>query len=120
MTHRVLIADDNRDSAESMGMLLRLMGNEVRTVHDGQEAVDEAETFHPDVILMDIGMPLLNGYGAARMIRQQPWSAGTMIVALTGWGQDEDKRRASEAGFDRHYTKPLDPAELRKLITEFQ
>ncbi len=116
---RVLVADDNRDAAESMGMLLRLMGNEVRTVHDGIKAVEEAAAFRPDVILLDIGMPRLNGYDAARLIREQRWSNGTMIVALTGWGQDEDKRRATEAGFDRHFTKPLDPAELQRLITGF-
>jgi CheY-like chemotaxis protein len=101
-------------------MLLRLMGNEVRTVHDGIKAVEEAATFRPDVILLDIGMPRLNGYDAARLIREQRWSNGTMIVALTGWGQDEDKRRATEAGFDRHFTKPLDPAALQKLIGEFR
>ena len=119
VARRVLVADDNRDAAESMGMLLRLMGNEVRTVHDGLKAVEEAATFRPDVILLDIGMPRLNGYDAARLIREQRWSNGTMIVALTGWGQDEDKRRATEAGFDRHFTKPLDPAELEKLMNDF-
>ena len=118
ITRRVLVADDNRDAAESMGMLLRLMGNEVRTVHDGLQAVTEAETFQPDVILLDIGMPRLNGYDAARRIREQRWSQGAVLVALTGWGQDEDKRRASEAGFDRHFTKPVNPADLQRLITE--
>jgi len=115
---RVLIADDNRDAADSMAMLLRLMGNEVRTVHDGIAAVEEAAAFRPSVILLDIGMPRLNGYDAARLIRQQRWSAGTLLVALTGWGQEEDKRRAADAGFDRHFTKPLDPGELRRLITD--
>jgi CheY-like chemotaxis protein len=118
ITRRVLVADDNRDAAESMGMLLRLMGNEVRTVHDGLQAVNEAETFQPDVILLDIGMPRLNGYDAARRIREQRWSAGTVLVALTGWGQEEDKRRASEAGFDKHFTKPVNPADLERLITD--
>src|SRR6185369_13037168 len=87
-THRILVADDNRDAAESMSMLLRLMGNEVRTVYDGAEAVEEAATFRPDVIVLDIGMPKLTGYAAARRIRAQSWSEGTMLVALTGWGQD--------------------------------
>ena len=119
-THRILVADDNRDAAESMGMLLRLMGNEVRTVYDGIEAVAEAATFRPDVIVLDIGMPKLNGYEAARRIREQRWSDGTMLVALTGWGQEEDKRKATEAGFDRHFRKPLDPAELHRLISEFR
>jgi PAS domain S-box-containing protein len=120
MTHRVLVADDNRDAAESMGMLLRLMGNEVRTVYDGLEAVEEAAAFRPDVIVLDIGMPKLNGYDAARRIREQRWSEGTMLVALTGWGQEEDRRKASEAGFHRHFRKPLDPAELQRLISEFR
>jgi PAS domain S-box-containing protein len=120
ITYRILVADDNRDAAESMGMLLRLMGNEVRTVYDGVKAVEEAAAFRPDVILLDIGMPKLNGYDAAKQIREQRWSEGTMLVALTGWGQEEDKRKASEAGFDRHFTKPLDPAELQRLISEFR
>jgi CheY-like chemotaxis protein len=115
-----LIADDNRDAAESMGMLLRLMGNDVRTVFDGMEAVEEAETFRPDLILLDIGMPKLNGYDAARRIREQDWSQDTTLVALTGWGREDDKRKAAEAGFDRHFTKPIDPAALERLIADFQ
>jgi PAS domain S-box-containing protein len=118
--HRILIADDNRDAAESMGMLLRLMGNDVRTVFDGVEAVEEAETFRPDLILLDIGMPKLNGHDAARRIREQGWSQGTTLVALTGWGREDDKRKAAEAGFDRHFTKPIDPATLQRLIADFR
>lgn len=113
---RILIADDNRDAAESMSMMLRLMGNEVRTVHDGAQAVEEASAFRPDVVLLDIGMPRLNGYAVARAIREQRWGAGMVLVALTGWGQDEDKRRAVEAGFDQHFTKPVNPAALERLI----
>jgi signal transduction histidine kinase/CheY-like chemotaxis protein len=120
VAHRILVADDNRDAAESTGMLLRLMGNEVRTAYDGVEAVEQAAAFRPDVILLDIGMPKLNGYEAAKLIREQEWSAGTMLVAVTGWGQEEDKRRTSEAGFDCHFTKPLDPAALHKLVSEFR
>jgi signal transduction histidine kinase len=118
MAHRILVADDNKDAAESMGMLLRLMGNEVRTVYDGEKAVAEAEEFRPDMVVLDIGMPKLDGYAVARMIREQPWSSGTVLVALTGWGQEEDKRKAAEAGFDRHFTKPIDPAELQRLVAE--
>ncbi|HYC01038.1 MAG TPA: ATP-binding protein [Candidatus Limnocylindrales bacterium] len=113
---RILVADDNRDAAESMGMMLRLMGNDVRTVHDGIEAVEEAATFRPDVVLLDIGMPRLNGYEAARRIRQERWGKSMHLVALTGWGQQEDKSRASEAGFDRHFTKPMDPGELERIV----
>ncbi|HET8699433.1 MAG TPA: ATP-binding protein, partial [Gammaproteobacteria bacterium] len=120
VAHRILVADDNRDAAESTGMLLRLMGNEVRTAYDGAEAVEQAAAFRPDLILLDIGMPKLNGYEAAKLIREQEWSAGTMLVAVTGWGQEEDKRRTSEAGFDCHFTKPLDPAALHKLVSEFR
>jgi signal transduction histidine kinase/response regulator RpfG family c-di-GMP phosphodiesterase len=118
--YRILVADDNRDAAESMSMMLRLMGNEVRTVHDGVEAVQEAAAFRPDVALLDIGMPRLNGYDVARAIRQQRWGTTMLLVALTGWGQDEDKRRAIEAGFDRHFTKPMDPAALERLMTDLE
>jgi signal transduction histidine kinase/ActR/RegA family two-component response regulator len=117
---RVLVADDNSDAAESMGMLLRLMGNDVKIAHDGLEAVEQAADFRPDIVLMDIGMPRLNGYDAARRMREQAWSEGTMLVALTGWGQVEDKRKATEAGFDRHFTKPLDPAKLQALMDEYR
>jgi PAS domain S-box-containing protein len=114
---RILVADDNIDSAESMAMMLRLMGgNEVRTVHDGVQAVEEAEAFRPDLILLDIGMPRMNGYEAARKIRQQSWGQETVLVALTGWGQEEDRRQAAEAGFNRHFTKPVDPLEIEKLV----
>ena len=114
---RILVADDNVDSAESMAMMLRLMGgNEVRTVHDGVQAVEEAASFRPDLVLLDIGMPRLNGYDAARQIRQQSGGSDILLVALTGWGQDEDRRQATEAGFDRHFTKPVDPLDIEKLV----
>jgi CheY-like chemotaxis protein len=112
-----LVADDNRDAAESMSMVLRLMGNDVRTVHDGVQAVEEASAFRPDVILLDIGMPRMNGYDAARRIREQGWGKNMVLVALTGWGQEDDKRLASEAGFDQHFTKPVNPADLEQLIS---
>jgi CheY-like chemotaxis protein len=115
--HRILIADDNVDSAESMGMLLRLMGNDVRIASDGLEAVEQAAQFQPDIVLMDIGMPRLDGYEAARRIRNQDWSRDTLLVAVTGWGPSDDSEEATAAGFDRHFTKPLDPAELRRLVS---
>jgi CheY-like chemotaxis protein len=117
VTHRILIADDNADSAESMGMLLRLMGNDVRIASDGLDAVEQAAAFQPDIVLMDIGMPRLDGYEAARRIRNQPWSRDTLLVAVTGWGPSDDDEEATAAGFDRHFTKPLDPAELRRLVS---
>ena len=115
--HRILIADDNADSAESMGMLLRLMGNDVRIASDGLEAVEQAARFQPDIVLMDIGMPRLDGYEAARRIRNQDWSRDTLLVAVTGWGPSDDSEEATAAGFDHHFTKPLDPAELRRLVS---
>jgi PAS domain S-box-containing protein len=118
--YRVLVADDNVDAADSLGMMLRLMGHEVRTAHNGEEAVQTAEAFHPDVILLDIGMPKLNGYDACRAIRERPWGKGVVLVALTGWGQEEDKRRSKEAGFDRHLVKPVEPASVEKLLTELK
>src|SRR5262249_22306193 len=114
----ILVVDDNKDVADSLGMMLKLMGNDVHIVHDGYQAVKEAGSFRPELILMDIGMPKLNGYDAARRIRQQPWSQGMVLVALTGWGQDEDKRRAAEAGFDHHFTKPLNLTDLEKLLAQ--
>jgi signal transduction histidine kinase len=115
---RILVADDNSDAAESMGTLLRFMGNEVRIVRDGVQAVEEAAAFRPDLILLDIGMPRMNGYEAARQIREQHWGKDMYLVAISGWGQDEDKRRATDAGFDRHVTKPVEFAHLEQLIAE--
>ena len=92
---RILIADDNADSAESMGMLLRLMGNDVRIASDGLEAVEQAAAFQPDIVLMDIGMPRLDGYEAARRIRNQDWSRDTLLVAVTGWGAERRQRRSN-------------------------
>jgi signal transduction histidine kinase/DNA-binding response OmpR family regulator len=120
LRYRILVADDNADAAESLGMMLRLMGNEVRIVRDGAQAVQEAAAFRPDVIMLDIGMPQLNGYDAARRIRAQAWGKGVILIALTGWGQEEDKRKAAEAGFDQHFTKPVNPAELERYVAGLQ
>jgi CheY-like chemotaxis protein len=113
---RILVVDDNLDSAESLTMLLELTGNETHAAYDGLEAVEAAAAFRPDVILLDIGLPELNGYDVARKIREQSWGQSIVLVALTGWGQEEDRRRAHEAGFNYHLTKPVDPAALRKLL----
>ena len=113
---RILIVDDNRDSAESMAMLLELTGNQTRTAHDGLAAVKLAAAFRPDVVLMDIGLPKLNGYEAAHQIRSKPWGKNIVLVALTGWGQDEDRQKSKDAGFDDHMVKPVDYAALTKLL----
>src|SRR5262249_41869543 len=113
---RVLVVDDNRDAAQSLAMLLRVMGREVRVAYDGLEALEAAATFRPDAVLLDLGMPKLNGYDTARRLRQQPWAQGLMLIALTGWGQEDDKRRSQEAGFDHHLVKPVDPEDLERLL----
>ena len=113
---RVLIADDNRDAADSLSMLLSMDGYEVRTVYGGHAAVSAAATFRPDVALLDIGMPELDGYATAAAIRQRRGGVDTYLIAITGWGQQEDKRRALEAGFAAHVTKPVDPNVLRNLL----
>lgn len=115
---RILVADDNRDAADTLAMLLTILGHQVRTANDGLRAIDEAAAFQPDVILMDIGMPRLNGYEACRRIREQAGGEKVFLVALTGWGQDDDKRRSMEAGFDCHMLKPITIATLEKLLAE--
>ncbi len=114
---RILVADDNRDAAMSLAMMLNLMGNDAKTAHDGLEALDVAAAFRPELILLDIGMPRLNGYDTARQIREQPWGKSIVLVALTGWGQEEDRRKSQDAGFDFHMVKPIEPAALEKLLT---
>ena len=115
---RVLIADDNHDAALSLSMLLRSMGHDTRVVHDGIEALEEAERFRPQVVLLDIGMPRLNGYETARRIAGRPWAAATQIVAVTGWGQETDRQQAKAAGFHRHLVKPVDLGALRTVLTD--
>ena len=99
-------------------MLLQIMGNDIRTAHDGQEGVEVAEKFRPDVVLLDIGLPKLNGYEVCRRIREQSWGRSVLLIALTGWGQEDDRRRSHEAGFDHHMVKPVDPQDLMGLLAE--
>jgi CheY-like chemotaxis protein len=113
---RLLIADDLQDSADSLAMLMRTMGHEVETAYDGEQAVLMAEDLKPDAVLLDIGMPKLNGYDACRRIRQRPWAKDKLLIALTGWGQETDRRRTQEAGFDYHIVKPIDIDNLQKLL----
>ncbi|HWA98935.1 MAG TPA: response regulator [Pirellulales bacterium] len=107
-SRRVLVVDDNEDGAKTLAMMLRVMGHEIRTAHDGVAALEVAEVFRPEVILLDIGMPRMDGYEACRAIRQKPWASSIRIVALTGWGHEEDRRKTRDAGFDDHLTKPVD------------
>lgn len=117
---RMLVVDDNRDGAESMAMMLRLLGNDVTTAHDGLEAVAAADAFRPDVVLMDIGLPRLDGLEATRRIREQPWGRQMTIVALTGWGQDNDRQQSKQAGCDGHLVKPVDLADLEQFLDSIQ
>lgn len=115
---RVLIADDNRDGAETLGMYLGLSGHDVILAHTGAEALEMASRCKPDVAVLDIGMPVLNGYEVAKKIRLEAWGANLKLIAVTGWGQESDKRSAYAAGFDHHLTKPVDPEQLERLLTQ--
>ena len=113
---RVLVVDDNRDGAASMAMMLQLLGNEVAMAHDGLEAVAAAGAFRPEVILMDIGLPRLNGLDATRQIREQPWGTSISIIALTGWGQETDREHSRQAGCSGHLVKPVNLSDLEKIL----
>jgi len=113
---RVLVVDDNVDGAESLTMLLKIRGHETRTAHTGPEALDAAYSFKPDVVLLDIGLPGMNGYEVAKCLRREPSLNGAVLVALTGWGSDENKQRSSEAGFDVHLTKPVEVEEIESIL----
>ena len=112
----ILVIDDNADAAATLGMLLELSNNEVLTAHSGESGIDIARQRRPAAIVVDIGLPGIDGYEVARTIRREPWGQGTFLIALTGWGQAADKERASAAGFDHHLTKPADPDALEELI----
>jgi PAS domain S-box-containing protein len=114
---RVLIVDDNRDSADSLAMLLEITNNKVYLAHDGVEALAAIETHRPEVVLLDIGLPKLNGHEVCRRVREQPWGQNITIIALTGWGQDSDRRKSHEAGFNGHLVKPVDYDELLELLS---
>jgi CheY-like chemotaxis protein len=112
----VLIADDNRTATESLQLLLQLAGHEVRTAATGAEALAVAETFRPEVALLDLAMPGMNGLQVARRLRQTPWGRDIVLIALTGWGDEEDLKRTADAGFDHHLTKPIPPDAIEELI----
>jgi CheY-like chemotaxis protein len=112
----VLVVDDNRDSADSLAELLRLTGHDVRTANDGPSALELAKAYRPEVVLLDLGMPGMSGFDVARRVREQDGLRDVVLVALTGWGQDEDRRLTCEAGFDHHLIKPADPVYLEQLL----
>jgi PAS domain S-box-containing protein len=114
---RILVVDDNVDAAESLALLLRLEGHDVRVAHDGPAALAAVEADPPDLLFLDIGMPVMNGYDVAQRLRQRPGLETLVLVAMTGWGQEEDRRRSQEAGFDRHLVKPVEPDALHQLLT---
>jgi PAS domain S-box-containing protein len=113
---RILVVDDNADAAALLSTTLSIAGHDTRLAHDGPEAMQTAADYRPDVIFLDIGMPTLDGYETARWIREQPWGKDTVLIALTGWGQSEDRRKSAAAGFDHHLVKPADPLEIAALI----
>jgi CheY-like chemotaxis protein/anti-sigma regulatory factor (Ser/Thr protein kinase) len=113
---RILVVDDNRDAADSMGMFLKFLGAKMHVAYDGASALAAMAMFGPDVVLLDIGMPGMDGYEVARRIRRQPEHQGVLLLAMTGWGQEEDRRRTAEAGFDHHLVKPVDPLALQTLL----
>ncbi|MFI5398062.1 MAG: response regulator [Candidatus Binatia bacterium] len=114
---RVLVVEDNEDVARSIAMLLELWGHKAQVVHEAQSALNAAETHHPEVVLMDIGLPGMDGYQIAKQLRQQQGGEKVVLVALTGFGEDEDRRRSSEAGFNHHLVKPVDPDVLQQFLS---
>jgi len=112
----VLVVDDNHDAADTLAEVLEIMGCRTATAYDGQEGVEKAEKLRPDAVVLDLGMPRLNGYEACERIRAQPWGREIRLIAVSGWGQQDDRRRSMEAGFDAHLVKPVAPEELLALL----
>ena len=115
---RILVVDDNHDSALSLAMVLGMMGHETRTAHDGEAALATAESFHPEVVLLDIGLPKMNGYEVAQRIRESAWGTTMFLIAVTGWGQAEDRARSAEVGLNLHMVKPVEPTALQAVLAD--
>jgi CheY-like chemotaxis protein len=113
---RILIVDDNQAALRMLGILVEMLGHEVQLAHNGEEALEVAASFQPEIIFLDLGMPLMNGYEVAQRLRERPWGKKVKLVALTGWGEAEDRRRTQEAGFDHHLIKPADKAALEEVL----
>ena len=118
-SRRVLVVDDNMGAARTLSIVVKMLGNEVCTAHNGQDALEKAQDFLPEIIIMDIGMPVMDGYAAARAIRNLPWGKNIFLIALSGWGQEDDKQKTKDAGFDRHLVKPVEPSVVRGILAEF-
>jgi len=118
LEHRILIVDDNVDSADSLAMLLEITGNKTYMAHDGVEAIEAIEKYRPEVVLLDIGLPKIDGHEVCRHVREQPWGKHIVVIALTGWGQEDDRRKSEEAGFNGHLVKPVDYDKLLELLSE--
>lgn len=116
---KVLVADDNRDAADTLAMLLEMNGHQVSVAHGGEAALQAANRDYPHAVILDIGMPDVSGHEVARRIRAEAWGRDAFLVAVTGWGQDDDKARTSAAGFNHHLTKPIDPDEIERLLRDF-
>lgn len=115
---RILVVDDNQDTAQSMGELLEILGHQTKVAYDGPKAVELAIAFKPDLVLLDIGLPVVDGYEVARRMRQEESLRDATLIALTGYGRDEDREKAREAGFDKHFTKPIELDALQKLLEQ--
>jgi len=118
--HRILVVDDQRESATLLARLLEMSGHTTQVAFDGVEALEAAEKFRPDIILLDIGLPRLNGYDACRKIRAQPWGKDMILIAVTGWGQQGDRQKSKEAGFSGHLVKPVKYEHIMKLLAELE
>ncbi len=116
IARKILGVDDNKDAALTLGLLLELSGHEVSLAHDGEQAIIAANEIRPDIVLLDIGLPKLNGYAVAEAIRRESWGEQMILIALTGWGHEDDKRRARDVGFNHHFTKAVNPDEVDALI----
>jgi CheY-like chemotaxis protein len=117
---RLMVIDDNKDAAESMSMLLELWGHEVVCAYDGRTALEAAVKYHPDAVFLDIGLPGMDGYEIAERLRELPESARAVLIAITGYGQDEDRRRSHDAGIDHHLVKPVAPETLHNLLDSLE
>ncbi len=117
VSRRVLVVDDNTDNAELLKILLEEEGHETFMAHDGVEGLAAAERLRPDVVLMDLGLPRIDGFDACRRIREQPWGKRILMIAITGWGQDVDRRKSQEAGFDHHLVKPVEASDISALMS---